>query len=119
MIKNIVKIGMIVGFIAILLIALFFQRYEYVLAFIAGYLASNLNLYLNMKLLDIGGSKNAYIKNFSGFLLRMLVYAIVLIFVLQTYDTKAMILAFIGCLTIRISILIYGIKGGIIDGDYK
>lgn len=107
------------GFLGTIIVSIIFQRYEYTLSFIAGYLASNLNLLINIKSLDLSGSKNAYMKNFSGFLIRMFVYAIVLILVLQTYDTKAMIIAFIGCLTIRIAILIYGIKGGIIDGNYK
>ncbi len=118
-IKDFVKIGMKMCLIGIILIALIFQRIDYMFAYFLGYLASNINLFINDKLYDISGGKVNYLKFIISHLTRMLVYTAVLIFTLKIFGISGMIIAFVGCLTIRVSILIYGIKGGIMDGYFK
>lgn len=118
-IKDITKVGMIIGLIGIIIVALVFRRFDYVLAFIAGFLASNLSLAINVRSLDLSGSKRSFFNNVTSFIIRLVVYAIVLVLTFKIIDVNAMLIAFVGCLTIRVSILIYGIKGGIVDGHFK
>lgn len=110
--KTIRKYGLIVGLVGLLLVGLVTMRVECVLTYLLGWLASNANLYINDYFLDTSGTKNNVTKSLTGFLLRMFVYMLVLAVSYKWTETTGMLTAFIGCLTIRIAILIYGIKGG-------
>lgn len=118
-IREIQKIGIITTVIGSLLILLFSFKLSYSLLFIFGSLASNLSLYINKSFLDLTGTRSAFAKNFSSFILRMILYALTMSLAFLWQDTLGLIMSFIGCLVIRISILIYGIKGGIVDGHFK
>ncbi|MDL2211320.1 hypothetical protein LJB88_00375 [Erysipelotrichaceae bacterium OttesenSCG-928-M19] len=114
-INEIRKYGLVLSIIGILLVGLITRDLFAMMAYLAGSLASFSSLFINEKFLFINGTRNDMIKNFFGFLLRMLVYVVVLSFAFKFAGMVAMICAFLGCLTIRIAILIYGIKGGMMN----
>lgn len=111
------KIGIIVGLIFVVTIFIVTRRWEFVVCYILGYLVSNINLFLNSFMLDLSGGRSAFAKNFTNFLVRIALYALAMILAYKWMDLEGMICTFLGCLVIRIAILIHGIKGGINSGN--
>lgn len=85
-----------------------------IMPYILGLLASMLNFEINIKLSKFDLKKNAFLKSMNSFLIRMLIYAIVLTLSFKIYNEYAMILTFLGCLSIRVSVflLIFSKEGG-------
>ncbi|WP_423363665.1 ATP synthase subunit I [Mycoplasma sp. P36-A1] len=114
-IKEFRKIGLIIALLFIVGIMIATKKYEYAICYILGVLVSNINLTLNDKFFDISGSKSGITRNLSNYLLRIVLYAFVMILSIKWMNVEGLICTFLGCMNIRIAILIYGIKGGIKD----
>lgn len=115
-IRQIQKTSLFISGFAMILIYFITFSWEYVICFLLGSVASNLSFFLNVKFMDVSTYRGAMSKTISTFMLSMIFYALAMIFGYKFMELTGLILAFLGCLAIRISILIMGIKGGIIDG---
>lgn len=117
--RDIQNISFIIVAILAIVIFLISFRFEYVLLVLLGALASNLNFLINIKFLDLTGSMKAFARNLGSFIFRMIIYTLVMILGYYWQELTGLIIVFAGCLVIRVAILIYGIKGGIVDGYNK
>lgn len=97
-----------------ILVIIVFRDFNLVMAYILGLLASVINFEINIRMTTFDLSKNVVFKSIKSFIMRMLVYAIVLTLSYKVYNEGAMILTFIGCLSIRVSIflLLFTAEGG-------
>ena len=109
-IDEIRKYSVYLGLAGFVIIAVTTRNIDYLISFLIGCVACNINLLLNEKLLDLSGGKGSARKNMTSFLLRMLVYVLALSLVFRIFNEYAMLLTFAGCLTVRIAILIIGIR---------
>ena len=110
-IKKIKKYGLIITIIGVVLIGIIFREISLITAYLVGSLASFICLFINEHFLTFDESRNVLIRNLSGFILRMFIYVLALSFAFKLGGLEVMIVTFVGCLTIRIAVLIYGIKG--------
>lgn len=114
-IKRIKKSNLILGIVGFLLVALLFRNIEYSLAYLLGLGATNLNFWLNYHFLASKASRKTLFLSNPGFnfIIRLLVYCIVLALILQNFSEYAVLFTFLGCLNIRISIVAQELyKGG-------
>lgn len=114
-IKRIKKSNLILGIVGFLLVTLLFRNIEYSLAYLLGLGASSLNFWLNYHFLSYRSApKTLFLSNPGfNFMIRLLVYCVVLALILRNFSEYAVLFTFIGCLNIRISIVAQEIyKGG-------
>ena len=111
MIENIRKTGIVISIIGAVLVGLISMRIEFVIAFLLGCFVSYLNLSINERFLDLSGSRTAVRNNLISFLGRIFTYVLLFSLIFKFFGIIAMIIAFVGGMTIRISILIAGLKG--------
>ncbi len=109
-INKIRKYGLIITIVGMAVIGLIFKKISYDLAYLAGSMASFICLLINEHFLMISESRNDLTKNIFNFIVRMFIYVVALSFSFKLVGIEAMIITFIGCLTIRIAIVVYGIK---------
>lgn len=81
-----------------------------------GVIACNTSFILNIKSLDISESRDRVFKGLTSYILRILIYALAMVASYYLVGNIGFILSFMGCLSIRIIILIFGIRGGMNDG---
>ncbi|MDF9867353.1 hypothetical protein OKW22_000923 [Bacilli bacterium PM5-3] len=118
-IDEIKKIGVLIGIVCSVLVGLIFMRVDLIACYIVGWLVSYISFWLNQSFLDISGTKKGVRNNLINYLIRMFLYMLCLSLTYKFFGIEAMLIAFAGCLTIRLSILIIGIKGGMINGNNK
>jgi len=104
------KVGIAIASIACIIIFIVTSNIALVGVFLLGYIVSNINFYINEKFLDISGGKKALGRNLSNYFLRIALYAGVMILAFKWQDLTGLILCFIGCLMIRVAILIHTVK---------
>lgn len=98
-----------------IVISIIFHKPEYSLAYLLGLLASNLNFSINYHFLNISNEqKIKFLGNPSiNFIFRLLVYTLVLTIVLKNLSQYAVLFTLLGCLNIRIAIVVQqAYKGG-------
>lgn len=114
-IKRIKKSNLILGIVGFLLVTLLFRNIEYSLAYLLGLSASTFNFWLNYHFLSKGTSYNILFLSNPGlnFIIRLLIYCLVLALILGNFSEYAVLFSFIGCLNIRMSIVAQQLyKGG-------
>jgi hypothetical protein len=113
-IKRIKKSNLIVGIVGFVLVTLLFRNIEYSLAYLIGLAASNLNFWFNYHFLSGATSHRTLFLSNPGFnfIVRLLVYCVVLALILQNFSEYAVLFTFLGCLNIRISIIVQELYKG-------
>lgn len=114
-IKRIRKCNIIIGIILLFLISIIFRNVEYSLAYLLGFIASSINFHINYQFLSISKDKKIKFLGNPGlnYIFRLLVYCIVLALVLRSLSEYAVLFTFLGCLNIRLAIIVQQIyKGG-------
>lgn len=116
MIKDIQKQSLYLGIIMALLTLIITFNWLMALALLLGVLACNLNLIINIRLIDLSESRDRLFKTITGYILRIALYAIAMVLAYYLVGTLGLLLSFLGSLSVRIVILIIGIRGGMNDG---
>jgi len=104
------KISLVLSLLGCILIFILTRNIILVVCFLLGAIVSNLNFVINEKFFVLEASKQALTKNLSNYFLRILLYALVMVLSFKLGDLQGLILCFIGCLLIRLSILIHAVK---------
>lgn len=102
---------MILG-IGLAMITIFMFKPSNIFAFTIGFLTSNLNFYINYSFMNKDNIK--VFRAVNNFAVRIVIYAIVLTLMFKMFGQTEMLLAFCGCLSIRIAIVVQELffKGG-------
>lgn len=113
-IRRIQKFSLATLGVGLVLILILTFKPTYLLAFTIGVLASNLNFYINYSFMNKSAGKLKVFRAVNNFLIRMVIYAIVLTLMFKIFGQVEMLIAFCGCLSIRVSIVLQELffKGG-------
>ncbi|MEG0284165.1 MAG: hypothetical protein RR543_04965 [Erysipelotrichales bacterium] len=106
LIRRIQLYGVYVLIVGIILIGVFTQNITFIASYVIGAIASNVCFYINYNSIYNIGRIEGVSKHTTGFMVRMLVYAVALAVVLLIFSDVASLFALVGCLTIKHAILI-------------
>lgn len=114
-IEKIRRNGLYLAIVIALITLVVFRNVEYLVAFGLGYLTSNLCFYINYHFVNLEKGIRFSLSNVAfNYIVRMVIYTVVLFSVVKLFSEYAILFTFIGCLNIRLGIVIYGFreKGG-------